>query len=381
MTTRLRSLDGLRGVAAVVVLIHHSLLTIPALAAPYYEDGTRPEVWTAAWWLVYSPLHIFWEGSGAVYVFFVLSGIVLTLPVLNSRPFGWIAYYPQRLLRLYVPVWGAVLFAIATILLLSRAGDTGSLWIDKHQDGITLGSALRDMTLVISGGAIVSPLWSLRWEVLFSLALPLFVWVAVKGVKFTAVKAVLCVAVVALGGVLDNQYLQYLPMFMLGALIAVSLPKLRSAASRIEARRRSGPLWLAAAGVAAVLITSRWLLLAAEAPTPMTNASIALALVGATLIVLIAAFSNQARKLLEVSTIQWLGRVSFSLYLVHEPIVVAFANVFGHDAVGWSVLCSLLVSLLVATVFYRFVEHPSYLLARSVRSRLARTPKAVKLVE
>jgi peptidoglycan/LPS O-acetylase OafA/YrhL len=381
MTTRLRSLDGLRGVAAVVVLIHHSLLTIPALAGPYYADGTRPEVGTAAWWLVYSPLHVFWEGSGAVYVFFVLSGIVLTLPVLSSRQFGWIAYYPQRLLRLYVPVWVAILFAVATVLLVSRAGDTGSLWIDKHQDGITLGSVLRDVTLVISGGAIISPLWSLRWEVLFSLALPLFVWVAVKGVKFTAVIAVLCVAVVALGGVLNNQYLQYLPMFMLGALIGVSLPKLRSAAARIKARRRSGPVWLAAAGIAAVLITSRWTLLAAGAPTLVVNASIALALVGATLIVLVAAFSDQAQKLLEVNTIQWLGRISFSLYLVHEPIVVAFANVFGPDAVGWSILCSIVTSFLVAAVFYRFIEHPSYLLARSVRSRLAQTPKAVKLTE
>ena len=33
---RLKALDGLRGIAALVVLVHHSLLVVPSLAAPYF---------------------------------------------------------------------------------------------------------------------------------------------------------------------------------------------------------------------------------------------------------------------------------------------------------------------------------------------------------
>ena len=35
-SSRLIALDGLRGIAAVIVLVHHSLLLVPGLAAPYF---------------------------------------------------------------------------------------------------------------------------------------------------------------------------------------------------------------------------------------------------------------------------------------------------------------------------------------------------------
>lgn len=55
---RLRSLDGLRGAAALVVVVHHALLLFPALAGVYYP-GRRAEVlppFSDA--LAYSPLHL-----------------------------------------------------------------------------------------------------------------------------------------------------------------------------------------------------------------------------------------------------------------------------------------------------------------------------------
>ncbi|WP_156507383.1 hypothetical protein [Arthrobacter sp. OY3WO11] len=75
----------MRGIAALVVLFHHSLLTIPVLAAVYENDAVPVEdVASVAWMLVHTPLHNLWEGKGAVYIFFVLSGVVLTLPVLRG---------------------------------------------------------------------------------------------------------------------------------------------------------------------------------------------------------------------------------------------------------------------------------------------------------
>jgi peptidoglycan/LPS O-acetylase OafA/YrhL len=73
--TRIGALDGLRAVAAGVVLVHHALLTDPAPATAY----TRPEAGDSGWrWvLLHSPLQVVWGGTQAVFVFFVLSGYVL----------------------------------------------------------------------------------------------------------------------------------------------------------------------------------------------------------------------------------------------------------------------------------------------------------------
>jgi peptidoglycan/LPS O-acetylase OafA/YrhL len=97
-TQRLHSLDGLRGLSALVVVLHHALLVVPALAAPYYDQGPAASG-SAEWWLSHTPIHALWEGKAAVYVFFVLSGFVLPL-LAHRAQFRWSVYYPQRLLRL-----------------------------------------------------------------------------------------------------------------------------------------------------------------------------------------------------------------------------------------------------------------------------------------
>ena len=84
---RIASLDGLRGLAAATVLFTHVLLA--GIAFHAYDARDAPV----------------WAGNVAVGVFFVLSGFVLTLPS-TRRAENWVAYYPARLLRLYLPVWG-----------------------------------------------------------------------------------------------------------------------------------------------------------------------------------------------------------------------------------------------------------------------------------
>ena len=76
---RLIELDGLRGLAAVVVLIHHALETVPALAEVGARPGTVP-TGTFNRILTQSPLHLLWAGHEAVLIFFVLSGVALTSP-------------------------------------------------------------------------------------------------------------------------------------------------------------------------------------------------------------------------------------------------------------------------------------------------------------
>ncbi|MCU1586455.1 MAG: Peptidoglycan/LPS O-acetylase OafA/YrhL, contains acyltransferase and SGNH-hydrolase domain [Microbacteriaceae bacterium] len=364
---RYRSLDGLRGIAAVVVLLHHSLLLVPALAAPYYGSYPSPKGNSWAWWLVDTPLHAFWEGKAAVYIFFVLSGLVLALPVIRSPRFSWRSFYPQRMIRLYLPVWAAVVFAVLTIQLVPRSGVTGSDWLQERLTSVTPSAFVKDMTLVLGNSGLVSPLWSLRWEILFSLALPIFVWLALKWRALNWVKVVACLAIVAVGGVTENSVLLYLPMFLIGAIIASALPVLHDRVATDGPARQK--FWAAMFVTAAILLVSRWLLLGVGAPMVLVNATTGLMLAGAAMMVLTAIFWVRANTFLSRRGVQWLGRISFSLYLVHEPIVVACGYVFGagHEWIG--VTAAIPIAMGVAWLFHRFVEKPSHRLAKVVQAR------------
>lgn len=374
---RYQSLDGLRGIAAVVVLLHHSLLLVPALAAPYYETHGVGQVGSWEWWLVETPLHLIWEGKAAVYVFFVLSGIVLTLPVLKTTRFSWRAFYPQRLIRLYLPVWAAVVFGVLTMELVRRSGDTGSLWLRERLTTVTPGTFIKDMTLVLGNGGLVSPLWSLRWEILFSIALPLFVWAAAKWTNLNVAKIVLCLVVVAAGGVLQNSVLLYLPMFLTGAVIATGMPALRRV-SQVGGRSRfAGLVWGAAFGVGLLLMTSHWVAQGLGVPVAVVDSTSGPMLAGACIIVVSAIFWAPVSNFLTKSAVQWLGRISFSLYLVHEPIVVASGYLFGPSHVWLAILCAIPVAVLAGWLFYQFVEKPSHRLAKAVRARMSQDTAAI----
>jgi hypothetical protein len=55
---RLTSLDGLRGLAAFIVVVHHCVLALPSLADQL--DG--PDRSSPAWWMTYTPAHLLWAG-------------------------------------------------------------------------------------------------------------------------------------------------------------------------------------------------------------------------------------------------------------------------------------------------------------------------------
>ena len=168
-TPRLTGLDGLRGVAALVVMIYHGTkIIVPTLTggAEAAYDGVAE-----------SPLKLTFAGTEAVLVFFALSGLVVALPALRPG-FSWRAYFPARLIRLYLPVWAALLFAAGLILLIPRdpATVTAGSWLQSgNAHTVTWRQLLWEGSLWPASYDIDNVLWSLRWEVAFSLALPVFV--------------------------------------------------------------------------------------------------------------------------------------------------------------------------------------------------------------
>lgn len=373
MSTRVHSLDGLRGLAALIVVVHHAMLTFPALAAPYLSGQNSSEPWVQ--WLAYTPLHAFWEGQSAVYVFFVLSGLVLTLPVLaRGKDYSWVAYYPQRLIRLYVPVWAAVLVGVLWLLVVPRTAEMASLWLERRAVAPEVWRILRDVTLLAGPGGVVSPLWSLRWEIIFSLLLPLFVFVGVKLMRFRWVTLVACIALITVGGATGIEPLLFLPMFMLGVVVATVLPDVVRSGINL-------PRWaaLALTVAAPVLLITPWLArpLGLDVVTGVLEGAAA---VGALVAVYAAITVPYVRRFLSTRVMQWFGLISFSLYLVHEPIIISSAFLFGDEMLLPAALVGIAVSVPVAWIFYRVIEVPSHKLARRVgdmaRTRMGRRPQS-----
>src|SRR6185369_15774303 len=86
-------LDGLRGCAAVMVLLGHlAMMVWPATLVAEVDPPGTPD-WQLA--LAASPLSAIWDGRLAVSIFFVLSGYVLTAATLN-RPLSFPALAAKR---------------------------------------------------------------------------------------------------------------------------------------------------------------------------------------------------------------------------------------------------------------------------------------------
>ena len=159
---RLPSLIGLRGVGALTVVISHCINTDPGLV--------HPHLWSVGWWFSYTPVNLLWDGDEAVLMFFVLSGFVLARPFTRrEQSQSYLAYYPRRLLRLYPPLWGGLIFTFLLTLVESRhIIPAATYWVNNHSNFHP--STLQDALLPRVGTTFDGPLWSLRWEILFSLS-------------------------------------------------------------------------------------------------------------------------------------------------------------------------------------------------------------------
>lgn len=360
------ALDGVRGVASLVVVLFHASL----IARPFADDGTARLVWQVA---TESPLKLGFAGTEAVQVFFVLSGLVVTLPALRAG-FSWPGYYASRLVRLYLPVWAAILFAVLLVVVFPRDPsrvESGTWIINANLVTPDWGLALQEATLTVTSYDTVNTLWSLRWEVMFSLLLPLFAAVALLVRRWVWVAAVLCVVSMVCGHVFGANVnldgFTYFPAFLLGALMAVRLDDLQA-----WSRARARPLlWAAVTVVSSLtLIASWWTRPFVGRDGPMSDTLQGLAGGGAAGLILVVVCSPLAQRIMQAGPLRWLGGISFSLYLVHAPILATLAFAWGDEYWPIVAVVGVPVSIVAAWLFLHAVERPSHRAARRVGRRV-----------
>ncbi len=128
--TRYHSLDSLRGIASLQVLIAHSLVAVPALA---WIADPRNGVIDFSYFLTHSPLSFLWCDSKAVKVFFVLSGFVLSLPFFEvNKQQSYHRFFIKRIVRLYLPCFAIIVISILFIKDLKVNIVVWSLFLEMH---------------------------------------------------------------------------------------------------------------------------------------------------------------------------------------------------------------------------------------------------------
>jgi peptidoglycan/LPS O-acetylase OafA/YrhL len=360
-------LEGLRGIAAMQVVLLH------------FVTGFMP--WTAehAW----PPLRVVFDGHTAVYVFFLISGTVLTPSF--ARPGWFIGKLAKRAVRLGIPVAAAA--AIATVLLAllpdahrQAATLTGSAWLAMDESGApTLAHLAREIGLdslllgyreaTLFGPlsqhlppmelSLDAPFWSLHLELYGSLLV--LCLVTLRTWSHAAHGVAVFAAAVAFAT-------HPIFLFVLGHLLRP--PQLSQ-----HARGASMGYW----GVPLLLLgfalctTKDWpwvewvrqMLCRSElacAPNLFQFQS----QLGAIALYLGVLLSPLVWQFLGSAPSRHLGRLSFSIYLLHFPILftIVCLTYTVVPSVGIAFLVFLALTLFAAIGFERTVDRPAIALSR-----------------
>jgi peptidoglycan/LPS O-acetylase OafA/YrhL len=333
---RLRGLDGVRGLAALFVVVHH----VFERAFPGYPADRAP-FWAAP----------FIYGRFAVVVFIVLSGFSLALsPARDGWRLNGLRRFATRRARRILPAfWAALVFSVLVAwLLVPPPGEAAP--------GIR--SIVVNGLLVQNLVAAPSPnrsFWSLAVEAQLYLVLPLLlVLVRRRGAPVMATAVTLVVAAIGILG----EHVPRVEVFVvqsppdMAALFAVGV--LAAGIVTAGEARRSWPwpalVCVAAAPVLAVIGRqgSRWTL------THLLWVDLALGpAVGCLLAALATGRPAALLRALEARPVRTLGLSSYSLYLTHGPIVVVAYELvvgprLGHGPGAFLATVALAVPLAVA---------------------------------
>jgi peptidoglycan/LPS O-acetylase OafA/YrhL len=380
-------LDGLRGLAAVQVLLGHCVLAFfPAYVAT---------------------LGFVVDGDFAVLLFFVMSGFVLAFSF-ERAPHALAANAIGRVIRLGLPLAAAATAAFAAISLLpnwyQQAAELAhSTWLAKKHLGSLLQAAADSTALSLLTGSSNTtlfgflspylppieasadgPTWSLHVEFWGSMLVLLLVLSRARSAAHYYLAA--AASVVLIGG-------NALILFVLGHAAALLI---RSPAGAALVSKR---VPLAIAGIVA-LVAGTYLAGHGEIRGMYTLQRIAMVAsvvrtyswfqwhkeLAAVLIFAAVLMLAPLQSVLRTQPLQWLGKMSFSVYLLHVPILMtigALAYVsswkLGAAAAGGIAVLSVCVATaLLAMLFERLIDRPAIKLSRAVRKPAA-PPAAAQL--
>jgi peptidoglycan/LPS O-acetylase OafA/YrhL len=353
---RWKELDAIRGIAACIVVFWHFYRLLSPETFP---------IWIQ-WVAERTPLYLFISGTESVMLFFLLSGFVLSLPYQrNPNHLGYAGFIVKRIARVYLPYLAALLVAVLGNLRFHGLA-INSWFIQTWAGPVDPGTLLQHILFLgnYDFAAFNNAFWSLVYEMRISLIFPILCILVIRIGWF---KSLLLAAGLAFSSILlrfagvpgqTGDTLKYMVFFVVGILLARYIPSRREWLGKTPKRLRFAAILLA------LLCYAYGHLFANVVKDTML-------LVGASGILVAGISEPSLSRILTWPVFQFLGRISYSIYLLHVTILYLLAYVFyQHVQFGWLFIPLLTCVLVASTIFYFLVEKPSIRLGRWLASRL-----------
>jgi len=374
------AMDGLRGVAILLVLMVHSSYELSTQSS----DSSLTKVLnrTGAFWGL---------GGTGVHLFFVLSGFLLFIPyakaAIERRPFpDSRRFFVRRALRILPAYWISLI--VLTILAVSVQG----VWYGWGD--ILLHVGLVHNVSQETRGTIDGPYWTLAVESQFYVMIPLIGWLVYRLYQRRQWRYLTCVAVgIGLAGVfagLLNIFIQrhvpalsshrgawevigFLPTFGCGIVCSFLFLLYRRCIAGTTGDR--AVMYFKAAGLFGIaIIGSHTVLVAAGFSLGKIDYFFFAPMMGMAYAgILLGTFGWRLwNVVLSSAPMRFVGGISYSVYLWHYPIyqdvLIPFAVRHGGGVGQWLlvVLGTLIVILPVCLLSYHLFEKP-FIRARQVR--------------
>lgn len=347
------ALDSMRGIAAMAVVFYH-LAQVPVL-----ENGQRT--------VVFGLLRPLFCGHEAVVLFFVLSGFVLSLSFWKWRRLDYRGYLIRRFARIYLPYLAALAFAVAGAARFGSSPLPLSRWFAATWNHPVL---LRDVLMHVAFigqyeyAQFNTAFWSLIVEMRVSLVFPL-VCIALARLSYrqslgvalgcSGLSLVLTKAWPAYGDGWAKYFdtFHWLAFFIIGALLARSVV---GGSLPAISRRMRVPLLIAAL----VLYWYGYVFYQIyKTPIGKVAGEWACA-IGAVTLIGLAIQMGPLRDWLETSLPSYLGKISYSVYLIHGTVLFGLMHL-SYGKIPFYLIAGVYVAVTVglADLSYRFIEVPS----------------------
>ena len=321
--------DGLRTIAVMLVLFCHMQLGVPG-------------------------------GFIGVDIFFVISGFLITLTLVDNvekKQFSVWRFYGRRFIRLYPALIVTVLLTMALALLLFDSRFVELVGRTAKYAILSISNILftRSAQGYFDTSAILQPFlhtWSLGVEWQFYLIWPFLVW---GTLKFSRKLLITLLVFVTIGSIILSQwmiehnpnaaYYQMLPRafeLSIGALLVFIYPKSISTATS------KCLLWL---GILAILICA--FIYTPETPFPGLYALIPCL---ATATCIYGGKNTDAGNILRQPLMVYIGKISYSAYLVHWPLVVYYQYYIYRHLLLSEKIALLFASLMLGAMSYHLIE-------------------------
>jgi peptidoglycan/LPS O-acetylase OafA/YrhL len=345
----------MRGLAALVVIFSHSIKT-------FYPDAFSKG------FSLYYPIVAAHE---SVMFFFLLSGFVLSLPYLGEKGKPYSVYLLRRIVRVYGPYLTALAISIAACAMWYTRPGTPAWPSGMWPDRIRITPVVQHVLFLGNYNYRMYNMafWSLVYEMRISIIFPLLFVLSMRlKTAWTLMVVVGCTflgvadpssSLVSMVGDKSLITVEYVGIFLTGILLATNLDE-------ISAWYVGLPSWCRKSFAVASLVLY-YESCQVRNIGPLWHLGDMLIVIGAAGLLIVAISSERARSTLNTPVPKFLGRISYSLYLIHAVVLYIMVTNF-RNSISHPLLILLFIPLAVAASwgFYTAVEAPFMRLSRRV---------------